>query len=146
MVRAATSCCKCDAAACSPHSVRLCFVYLKLVPSRDCAARCCWYIQAHTLEERMRQLQLDQQPQQQQQQQTPQPQPQTVHGSSSSGGGATDARQSSACMSAGARSGSGPGGSLAPWPAACRNPYAEYDPPMPAQVNSYTCQKSFKVG
>lgn len=93
----------------------------------------------------MRQLQLDQQPQQQQQQQTPQQQ-QTVHGSSSSGGGASDPRQSSACMSAGARSGSGPGASLAPWPAACRNPYAECDPPMPAQVNSYTCQKSFKVG
>lgn len=109
------------------------------------ACDCCWKLpcdmQAHTLEERFKQLQLDQQPPQQQQPQ--QPQQQSVHGNSSSG--ASDARQSSACMSAGARSGSGPGTSLAPWPAACRNPYAECEPPMPAQVNSYTCQKSFKV-
>lgn len=96
-------------------------------------------VQAHTLEERLKQLHLDQPTQQQpqQQQELQQQQQHKVQG---------DVRQSSACMSAGARSGSGPGGALAPWPAASRNPYAECEPPMPAQVNSYTCQKSFKVG
>lgn len=103
-------------------------------------------MQAHTLEERLKQLQ-EQQPQQQQQPPPPQQQ-QAVQGvsSSSGAGGTLDARQSSACMFAGARSGSGPGSMLASWPAAARNPYAECEPPMPAQVNSFTCQKSFKVG
>jgi hypothetical protein len=99
-------------------------------------------VQAHTLEERLRQLQ---QPQQQQPPQQPQQQAVQVVSSSSGAGGSADARQSSACMSAGARSGSGPGSMLALWPAAARNPYAECEPPMPAQVNSFTCQKSFKV-
>jgi len=95
--------------------------------------------QAHSLEERMNQLQ--EQPQQQQQpQQQLQPQQQSAQVSSSGGG-----RASPGCFSAGARSGSGPSSALAPWPAACRNAYAECEPPPPAQVNSYTCQKSFKV-
>lgn len=96
-------------------------------------------VQAHTLEERLKQLVQDQPSQQQpqQQQELQQLQQHKVQG---------DVRHSSACMSAGARSGSGPGSALAPWPAASRNPYAECEPPMPAQVNSYTCQKSFKVG
>lgn len=85
--------------------------------------------QAHTLEERMKQLQ-----------EQPQQQSQSAQVSSSGGG-----RASPGCFSAGARSGSGPSSALAPWPAACRNAYAECEPPPPAQVNSYTCQKSFKV-
>ncbi len=85
--------------------------------------------QAHALEERLRQQQ--QQPQQERQQQ--QQQQQQQHGST------IDSRQ----MSAGTRHGSA--GQSSPWPTANRtNPYEEQEF-QPAQVNSYTCQKSFKV-
>jgi hypothetical protein len=51
----------------------------------------------------------------------------------------------SAATSVGARGGSGPGASLSPWPAAAAHPCADVEGLLPAQVNAYTCQHSFKV-
>lgn len=99
----------------------------------------CVCVQAHMLEERLKQVQVQEQSQQQQQQ------PMQCSTSSGNGDG-TATRQSAGSTPAGVRTGSGgPSSALAPWPAASRNPYDECEPPLPAQVNSYTCQKSFKV-
>jgi hypothetical protein len=104
-------------------------------------------VQAHALEERLQQQQQLQQSGQQQpsQQLSGQQQQHLQQSLGSEPANSSSSRQVSAATSSG-RYGSGPGASVSPWPsAAAFHPYAGVEGLQPAQVNSYSCQKSFKV-